>query len=92
MRLEGFPTAQVLESEESAGYEEQQGRDYGSHMASQAPESESLCEMECVQASDAQIVRKDSNPNSAVHIMNKMSSSRHIMVGFFYLLCTMQMH
>jgi hypothetical protein len=86
VRLEGFPTAQVLESEESAGYEElctvQQGRDYGSHMSSQAPESESLCEMECVQASDAQVVRKDSNPNSAVHIMNKMSSSRDIMVGF----------
>ncbi len=86
VRLEGFPTAQVLESEESAGYEElctvQQGRDYGSHMSSQAPESESLCAMECVQASDARVVRKDSSPNSEVHIMNKMSSSRHIMVGF----------
>ncbi len=96
VRLEGFPTAQVLESEESVGYEElctvQQGRDYGSHMSSQGPESESLCEMECVQSSDAQVVRKDSNPNTAVHIMNKTSSSRHIMVGFFYLLCTMQMH
>jgi hypothetical protein len=55
-------------------------------MSSQAPESESLCEMECVQASDAQVVRKDSNPNTAVHIMNKMSSSWHIMVGFINLL------